>query len=239
MYRVTGYQTIGLMDQVRVRICPLALVQCIVKCDHISVYALLSFTLLYMRICACPDIDEKKRRMEKVKKNREKRCCTVENACNLTEVNAISLSVASPQSNAGSLSPVSVSNLAVPPVSLPAVLQPENTNLLILSHLPGVAVVNDADVASPVSSVVSSVDSQIVRRLTPEESHMLHELNQVYDLSFTVDLEPLVHIRQLDPSLNQLVNQSSITVLRLIKFAKRLDEFVRLSQVCVTCYGLP
>lgn len=55
---------------------------------------------------------------------------------------------------------------------------------------------------------------------------------QVYDLSFTVDLEPLVHIRQLDPSLNQLVNQSSITVLRLIKFAKRLDEFARLPQVC-------
>jgi len=51
-------------------------------------------------------------------------------------------------------------------------------------------------------------------------------------LSFTVDLEPLVHIRQLDPSLNQLVNQSSITVLRLIKFAKRLDEFARLPQVC-------
>lgn len=51
-------------------------------------------------------------------------------------------------------------------------------------------------------------------------------------MSFTVDLEPLVHIRQLDPSLNQLVNQSSITVLRLIKFAKRLDEFARLPQVC-------
>ena len=145
------------------------------------------------------------------------------------------MSVASPQSAAGPLSPVSVSNLVVPATSLPAVLQPENTNLLILSHLSGVAVANDADAASPVSSVASSIDSQIVRRLTPEESHMLHELNQVYDLSFTVDLEPLVHIRQLDPSLNQLVNQSSITVLRLIKFAKRLDEFVRLSQVCVTC----
>ena len=61
--------------------------------------------------------------------------------------------------------------------------------------------------------------------------HFWHVV-QVYDLSFTVDLEPLVHIRQLDPSLNQLVNQSSITVLRLIKFAKRLDEFARLPQVC-------
>jgi len=188
-----------------------------------------------MWISVCADIDEKKRRMEKVQHNREKRRFTVENVSNLTEVNQTSLTVASPQSAAGSLSPVSVSNLAVPAVSLPAVLQPENTNLLILSHLPGVAVANDADIVSSVSSAVSSIDSQIVRRLTPEESYMLHELNQVYDLSFTVDLEPLVHIRQLDPSLNQLVNQSSITVLRLIKFAKRLDEFVRLSQVCITC----
>ena len=55
---------------------------------------------------------------------------------------------------------------------------------------------------------------------------------QVYDLSFTIDLEPLVHIKQLDPTLNQLVNQSSITVLRLIKFAKRLEEFARLPQLC-------
>ena len=37
---------------------------------------------------------------------------------------------------------------------------------------------------------------------------------------------------QVDPSLNQLVNQSSITVLRIIKFAKRLEEFVRLPQEC-------
>lgn len=189
------------------------------------------------------DIDEKKRRMEKVVKNREKRRRTVDTnvSVSLTDVNATSVSVtASPShsSAAESLSPVSVvsvSNLAVPPVSLPAVLQPENTNLLILSHLPGVAVANDSDVAATESSLASSIDSQIVRRLTPEESHMLHELNQVYDLSFTVDLEPLVHIRQLDPTLNQLVNQSSITVLRLIKFAKRLDEFVRLSQVTVLC----
>jgi len=152
--------------------------------------------------------------MEKVEKNRQKRHCSVETSCNVTEMSPSSVSVASPQSAAESVS-----------VSL---LQSDNTNLLIVSHLPG----HDADVVSSVSSVASSsVDSQIVRRLTPEESHMLHELNQVYDLSFTVDLEPLVHIRQLDPTLNQLVNQSSITVLRLIKFAKRLDEFVRLSQV--------
>ncbi len=75
-------------------------------------------------------------------------------------------------------------------------------------------------------------NTEFVRRLTREESAVLTELEQVYDLSFTVDLEPLVHIKQLDPSLNQLVNQSSITVLRIIKFAKRLEEFVRLPQEC-------
>lgn len=170
---------------------------------------------------SCTDIDEKKRRMEKVQQNRKKRRCTVEDVSNCSEVNAVSVFVSSPSSVAGSLSPVSVSNTAVS--------QPnDDRNLLLLSNVPGVT---DVDIASSVTSAVSSVDSQIVRRLTPEESYMLHELNQVYDLSFTVDLEPLVHIRQLDPSLNQLVNQSSITVLRLIKFAKRLDKFTRLSQV--------
>lgn len=154
-------------------------------------------------------------------------------AVSLVDVNPPSMSVSSPQSATGSLSPVTVvSSAATLNTLITPSLQSESTNLLILSHLPGVAVSagGEQDLVSSVT-VTPSLDSQLVRRLTPEESHMLHELNQVYDLSFTVDLEPLVHIRQLDPSLNQLVNQSSITVLRLIKFAKRLDEFVRLSQV--------
>ena len=41
------------------------------------------------------------------------------------------------------------------------------------------------------------IDSYLVRRLTVEESSMLQELMQIYDLSFTVDLEPLVHIKQV------------------------------------------
>lgn len=154
-------------------------------------------------------------------------------AINLADVNPPSMSVLSPQSATGSLSPITVvSSAGALNTLLTPSMQSESTNLLILSHLPGVAVSagSEQDLVSSVT-VTPSLDSQLVRRLTPEESHMLHELNQVYDLSFTVDLEPLVHIRQLDPSLNQLVNQSSITVLRLIKFAKRLDEFVRLSQV--------
>jgi hypothetical protein len=193
-----------------------------------------------MLISECADIDEKKRRMEKVMQNREKRqvgrSTTDQAAISLVDVNPPSMPVSSPQSATGSLSPVSVvsSAAAIQALTTPS-LQSENTNLLILSHLSGVAVSagSEQDILSSVA-VTPSLDSQLVRRLTPEESHMLHELNQVYDLSFTVDLEPLVHIRQLDPSLNQLVNQSSITVLRLIKFAKRLDEFVRLSQVCLS-----
>lgn len=79
---------------------------------------------------------------------------------------------------------------------------------------------------------VSSLDHFSMRKLTAEETALLEELTQIYDLSFTIDLEPLIHIKQLDPSLNQLINQSSITVLRIIKFAKRLEEFVRLTQDC-------
>lgn len=82
------------------------------------------------------------------------------------------------------------------------------------------------------NSLPSQGDVLSIRKLTTDENHMLTELTQVYDLSFTIDLEPLIHIKQLDPSLNQLVNQSSITVLRLIKFAKRLEDFVRLPQEC-------
>lgn len=187
----------------------------------------------------CVDLDEKKRRMEKVKENREKRqggrYGGESTPISLIEIApSSSVSISSPQSVNGSLSPVSVGSSSATCVQLSAALshQAESTNMLILSHLPGVAVnaSTEQDFVSSVT-VTQSQDSQLVRRLTPEESHMLHELNQVYDLSFTVDLEPLVHIRQLNPSLNQIVNQSSITVLRLIKFAKRLDAFVRLSQV--------
>ncbi len=99
----------------------------------------------------------------------------------------------------------------------------DSTNLLSLSRF---------TCHSEISSMSSQMDTYLVRRLTTEENHMLQELMQVYDLSFTVDLEPLIHIKHLHPSFNQLVNQSSITVLRLIKFAKRLEEFVRLTQEC-------
>ena len=183
------------------------------------------------------DLDEKKRRMEKVIQNREKRrggrLGADNSPASLADLNPPSLLIPSPHSATGSLSPVSISTSSVSSHGFAATsMQAESTNLLILSHLSGVAVstTSEQDFVSSVA-VTPSLDSQLVRRLTPEESHMLHELNQVYDLSFTVDLEPLVHIRQLDPSINQLVNQSSITVLRLIKFAKRLEEFVRLSQV--------
>ncbi len=75
-------------------------------------------------------------------------------------------------------------------------------------------------------------DQNFVRKLTQEENNILCELQQVYELSFILDLEPLVHLKHVDPNINQLVNQSSITVLRIIKFAKRLEEFTKLPQEC-------
>lgn len=165
------------------------------------------------------DIEEKKKRMEKVVKNREKRQGKPTDS--IASSAPPSVGCVSPPLTPG---PLSSCQSFSPPHHL--TLQPEMTNLLTLSRL----------ISSSESSVsmmpTASVDSLLLRRLTAEETHMLHELNQVYDLSFTVDLEPLIHIKQLNPSLNQLVNQSSITVLRLIKFAKRLEEFVRLSQEC-------
>ena len=41
------------------------------------------------------------------------------------------------------------------------------------------------------------IDSYLVRRLTEEESGMLQQLMQIYEMSFTNDLEPLVHIKQV------------------------------------------
>lgn len=59
---------------------------------------------------------------------------------------------------------------------------------------------------------------------------MIIELNQVYELYFTLDLEPVTHILNSSPSLTHLVNQSCLTFLRIIKFTKKLHDFMRLSQ---------
>ena len=95
------------------------------------------------------------------------------------------------------------------------------SNLICLSRL-----------IKPTDMYTSQTDEFLVRHLTQDENNMLNDLMQIYHLSFTADLEPLIHLKQIDPSLDQLVNQSSITVLRIIKFAKRLEEFVKLSQEC-------
>lgn len=157
--------------------------------------------------------------MEKVVKNREKR--QGKGPDSIVSSAPPSVGCVSPPLTPG---PASSCHSFSPPHHMS--LQPEMTNLLTLSRL-----VSSSEASSSMLPT-ATVDSLLLRRLTAEETHMLHELNQVYDLSFTVDLEPLIHIKQLNPSLNQLVNQSSITVLRLIKFAKRLEEFVRLSQEC-------
>lgn len=81
--------------------------------------------------------------------------------------------------------------------------------------------------------MVPGFDTNQFRQLTQEENSMLGDLKEVFELSFCIDLEPVMHIsKNMNPSLNQLINQSSITVLRIIKFSKKIPEFARLSQEC-------
>lgn len=172
-------------------------------------------------------VEEKKRRMEVVKQNRKRR--SEESVSSTTSVANSTTTVANSTTtvaNSTTTVAYSTSASATDRTTFSEVLCNGTRNLLTLAKL------DPFTSASSASSTLhsQSVDSQLVRKLTAEESHMLIDLNQVYDLSFTVDLEPLIHITQLNPSLNQLVNQSSYTVLRLIKFAKRLEDFVKLSQ---------
>ena len=110
---------------------------------------------------------------------------------------------------------------------------PNNNHMGVLSELLGSVGPKIADILGSISFAPSEANREkVYRSLNSQENNAILELQQIYDLSFTVDLEPLIHIKQLDPSLNQLVNQSSITVLRLIKFAKRLEAFSALSQHC-------
>ena len=65
------------------------------------------------------------------------------------------------------------------------------------------------------------MDSYLVRRLTVEESSMLQELMQIYDLSFTVDLEPLVHIKQVRAQSVMTSRPVLLVVFRLFFFYLR------------------
>lgn len=176
--------------------------------------------------------EDKKKRALKVQDNRKTRKNTpaVDAATGWQQAVEQVLQAAVAQESASSSPPREGATsqeptVTVPPVALSEVTlegMPNTSNLLTISKYMRL---ND-------STIPSHLDTYLLRRLTDDENHAIQELVQVYDLSFTVDLEPLIHIKQLDPSLNQLVNQSSITVLRLIKFAKRLNDFVRLPQEC-------
>ena len=141
-----------------------------------------------------------------------------------TDTSFVGESTPSPGSISGEA--LNTSQLVLPPEALNA------SNLLSLSQPLVGALVSEGVAGESVLVPAASIEMCLQRKLTEAENLMLQEVVQVYDLSFTVDLEPLIHINKLDPSLNQLVNQSSITVLRLIKFAKRLEQFVRLPQEC-------
>ena len=107
------------------------------------------------------------------------------------------------------------------------VTMPTEANLLTLCHLarPSMYKCSDAFARETDGSLI-----EINRVMVPEELAMFSELQHQYELTFCHDCEPHTHIE--NPSLNQLVNQSSNTVLLLIKFAKRLEDFIKLPQDC-------
>ena len=74
------------------------------------------------------------------------------------------------------------------------------------------------------------IDLAETRTLSEWEDTTLKEIKEMFNISFCIDVEPHIHVKVKDPKLNHLINQSGITVLRIIKFAKQLKEFVRLPQ---------
>lgn len=113
-------------------------------------------------------MEEKKKRMEKVVQNREKRQNKSSDDINPPSVSAVS--VASPPSTPGPVSPQTIAAAQI-------LLQPESTNLLSISRMVGGA--NELP-SSSASATAAMMDAMLVRRLTAEETQMLHELNQVY-----------------------------------------------------------
>ncbi|XP_074643728.1 vitamin D3 receptor B-like [Tubulanus polymorphus] len=137
---------------------------------------------------------EKKKRLEKMKKNKIKRETTSKTKIKSEPVNVMSPSEASPPSV-----PSSLSSTPVP------------DELLCQSPMP-----------------VFSNSPQPSRKLTNDEYFLITEIANAYEITFTkLDENP-----SENSSLNQLVNASGLIVRRLIKFAKRLEDFLHMSQDC-------
>ena len=206
-------------------------------------------------VCVFAGDAERKKRMEKVKTNRARKGGKGANRDDPgTPEEGDPLSpgsetpVPSPSPSLASVGPMTPGNPQTP-MTLSAPGTPMPTSPGSLSIINGQAMsptltasqVNTCNLLTLLSARGPSIttdlqqamtDQNFLRKLTQEETSILSELQQVYELSFIVDLEPLVHIKHVDPTINQLVNQSSITVLRIIKFAKRLEEFTKLPQEC-------
>ena len=72
--------------------------------------------------------------------------------------------------------------------------------------------------------------TDVGRQLTPEELSVLNKVASSYETSFMIDIDPPSALNRVNPDLNQLVNQSTVTVLKQIKFAKQIEDFSQLPQ---------
>ena len=176
--------------------------------------------------------DERKKRQAKVLQNREKKQSKGSSSqgagVNLDEAPATPLydPIQSPQAPSPQIAgPATPGTPGIPPGMLDPPCSPNtSSNLIIWSHLMKMPTIDDS-----YSANAEHVPER--RELTPEETMLLTDLQEAFDQAFDVKSE------QGDDghrflTLNQLVNRSSLTVLRLIKFAKKLEDFVRLSQDC-------
>lgn len=168
--------------------------------------------------------EERKRRMQKVQTNRSKKVKRCSSQPDTSQGNPPTPLSAPPSPVESIGAAPSTPEQPSTPQSVSSDTPLDTSNMLCLLRNARAIFSTDTLLKPPVDYTV--------RAMTQEEEIMLQELLQVYDLSFTADIEPLIHVKRIDPSLNQLVNQSSITVLRLIKFAKRLEDFARLPQDC-------
>ncbi|XP_029649686.1 nuclear hormone receptor HR96 isoform X2 [Octopus sinensis] len=73
-------------------------------------------------------------------------------------------------------------------------------------------------------------ERELYRKLTENETVFIKELTMLYESTLASQVDSYHSEKSNYSSINQLVNNSEIAVRRLIKFVKRLDDFMRLSQ---------
>ncbi|GAB1607658.1 nuclear hormone receptor HR96-like [Argonauta hians] len=73
-------------------------------------------------------------------------------------------------------------------------------------------------------------ERDMYRKLTENETVFIKELTMLYESTLASQVDSYHSEKSNYSTINQLVNNSEIAVRRLIKFVKRLDDFMRLSQ---------